>query len=36
MRFKDPLKDSVRDSLPVLARGILAALAGKICELLMW
>ncbi|AGU98888.1 hypothetical protein H336_14805 [Vibrio parahaemolyticus EN9701072] len=35
MRFKDPLKDSIRDTLPVVARGVLAALAGKIFELFM-
>jgi|GEM_PF-5714935 hypothetical protein len=35
MRFKDPLKDSIRDTLPAVARGILAALAGKIFELFM-
>ncbi|ARP01508.1 hypothetical protein K08M3_46960 [Vibrio alginolyticus] len=35
MRFKDPLKDSIRDTLPVVARGVLSALAGKIFELFM-
>ncbi|CAE6920166.1 hypothetical protein ACOMICROBIO_EPCKBFOG_02596 [Vibrio sp. B1FLJ16] len=35
MRPNSPWKDSIRDSLPAIAKGFLATIAGKIFELLI-